>query len=129
MDPRFRVAANKTSGTDRSELEYEGISFYGKLWPLVDADPDYRPPIPLETDGDGVSELTKIWNQLNERSTTRREDRLIILAVLLDLNAGEIMSLEVREQMRALFRTQSALPLSFVFEPQTEPAEDNPKCR
>ncbi|MCJ1266252.1 hypothetical protein MMC22_006135 [Lobaria immixta] len=111
------------------QLEFEAISFSRKLWPLVDREQDDRHSVSFETEGDSVSELIKTWNQLNERSTTRREDRLLILAVLLDLNAGEIVSLEIREQMRAIFRTQSALPLSFLFEPQTEPAEDNLKCR
>ena len=128
-NPLFRVQANETLWTDMSELEYEGFSFYGKMWPLVDQDPDYRPPIFFETEGGDVSELTNTWSQLSERSTTRRKDRLIILAVLLDLNAGEIMSLEVKEQMRAILRTRSALPLSFLFEPPTEPVVDNPKCR
>ncbi|MCJ1267904.1 hypothetical protein MMC22_007790 [Lobaria immixta] len=115
--------------TDKSELEQEVLSFCGKMWPLVDQDPSYKPSIFVKTEGGDVGEFTKIWNQLNERSTTKRGDRLIILAVLLDLNAGEIMSLNLKEQIRAIFRTQSAVPLSFLFEPQTEPAVDDLKCR
>lgn len=118
----LRVRENKTLWSDERELEHEGISFYDKMWPLVHQGL-------ISRDSGEAIELVKTWNQLNERSTTRREDRLIMLAVLLDLNAGEIMSLKVKEQMRAIFRTQSALPLSFLFEPQTEPAEDNLKCR
>ena len=84
----FRIHTKKTLWTDESELECEAISFYRKMWPLADQDLDYKPPILVEAEGSDVDVLRKIWNELNERSTTRRGDRLIILAVLLDLNAG-----------------------------------------
>ena len=125
----FRIHTKKTLWTDESELEYEAISFYRKMWPLVDQDRNYEPPISGESEGSDVYALKRIWNELNERSTTRCGDRLIILAVLLDLNAGEIMSLQTEEQMRAIFRTQTTLPLSLLFEPRTGPMSENSKCR
>ena len=39
------------------------------------------------------------------------------------------MSLQVEEQMRAIFRTQTTLPLSLLFEPQMGPVSENAKCR
>lgn len=65
-----------------------------------------------------LAEIVKIWNELDQRSTTRRKDRLIILAILLGLNAGDIVALDVDDQMLAILATQKALPLSFLFEPK-----------
>lgn len=125
----FRIHTKKTLWTDESELECEAISFYRRMWPLAEQELNYKPPIFVEAEGSDVYMLKRIWNELNERSTTRRGDCLIILAVLLDLDAGEIMSLQVEEQMRAIFRTQTTLPLSLLFEPQLGPVSENAKCR
>ena len=127
-DPLYRIMTAKSIWTDENELEHEAISFYDKLWPLVDQRPGYRPSFrgPEKTN---VEELARIWGQLNERSTTRREDRLIILAILLDLNPGEILSLDLVEQTRAILRTQDTLPLSLMFEPQAGPIVEKIKCR
>lgn len=127
-DPLFRIQAARSIWTDESELEREAISFYDKLWPLVDQRPGYRPSF-RGPETENVEQLASIWRQLNERSTTRQEDRMIILAILLDLDPGEIVSLELEEQMRAIFRTQSTIPLSLLFEPQAVPMVENAKCR
>ena len=127
-DPLFRIWIARSVWTDESELEREAISFYNSLWPLVDQRPGYKPSF-WGPETDNVEEFTRIWRQLNERSTTRRGDRLIILAILLDLNPGEIMSLELREQMRAILRTQNTLPLSLLFESRSGPMVENAKCR
>lgn len=127
--PFLRIRENRNLWTDEMELEKEAIAFHGKMWPLVDEDPNYRPPVFGSNEGGDVKELTKIWTQLNERSTTRPGDRLVILAVLLDLNAGEIMALKAEEQMKAIFRTQNVLPLSLLFEPSVGPTADDQKCQ
>lgn len=128
VDPLYRVWNQQTIWTDEAELEHEAVSFYGKMWPLVDQDPDYKPPIVRSNDGGDIFRFTKIWNELDQRSTTRRQDRLIILAILLDLDAGEIMSLKVEDQMKAVLGTQKLLPLSLLFEPQLELAASETKC-
>ncbi|KAL8722717.1 MAG: hypothetical protein Q9225_000829 [Loekoesia sp. 1 TL-2023] len=127
-DPLFRVLTQQTIWTDESELEYEAVSFYGKMWPLVDQDPGYKPPIIRGSDGGDVSGLVKIWNELDQRSTTHRKDRQIILAILLDLDVGEIVGLDVEERMKAILGTQRSLPLSLLFEPQQEPTSTETKC-
>lgn len=127
-DPLFRIWSARSVWTDESELEHEAISFYNKLWPLVDQRPGYKPSF-WGPETDNLEEFTRIWRELNERSTTRRGDRLIILAILLDLNPGEIMSLELSEQMRAILRTQNTLPLSLLFESRSGPMVENAKCR
>ena len=127
-DPLFRVWTARSVWADESELEREALSFYNRLWPLVDQRPGYKPSF-WGPETDNVEEFTRIWQQLNERSTTRPGDRLIILAILLDLNPGEIMSLELKEQMRAILRTQNMLPLSLLFENRSGPMNENAKCR
>ena len=128
MDTLFRLRMAKSIWTDKDELKRESISFYSKMWPLIDQSPDYTPAFPFRSEIDDTNELTKIWSQLHERSTTRRKDRLVILAVLLDLNAGEIMGLDVQEQMRAILRTQKKIPMSLLFEPHSESVISSPKC-
>ncbi|CAO1601756.1 hypothetical protein XANCAGTX0491_005393 [Xanthoria calcicola] len=125
----FRVMTNQPIWTDQSELEYEALSFYRKLWPLVDQDPQYKTPIMGNDDVRDLAEMVKIWNELDQRSTTRRKDRLIILAILLGLNAGDIVALDVNDQMQAILATQNALPLSFLFEPKHRLPSNSTKPR
>lgn len=125
----FRVMTNQPIWTDQSELEYEALSFYRKLWPLVDQDPQYKTPIMGNDDVRDLAEMVKIWNELDQRSTTRRKDRLIILAILLGLNAGDIVALDVDDQMQAILATQNALPLSFLFEPKHQLPSNSTKPR
>ena len=42
-DPLFRIWTARSVWTDESELEREAISFYNRLWPLVDQRPGYKP--------------------------------------------------------------------------------------
>ena len=130
-NPLFRVMTNQTIWTDKSELECEALSFYKKLWPLVDQDPEYtKHPLVHNKDDADLFELVKIWNELNTRSTTRRKDRLTILAILLDLDAGEIALLDVVDQMQAILSTQNTLPLSLLFQTKSQlPTSNMPKCR
>ena len=124
----FRIHTRSTIWTDECELEREAISFYQQLWPLVDSDPNLRIPLLHDPETSDVHDFVRIWRQLARRSTTRRGDRLIILATLLDLNPGEVMSLSVQEQMRAILRTQIEIPLAFLFESFHGPVLDAPKC-
>lgn len=127
-DTLFRIWTAKSVWTDESELEREAIWFYNRLWPLVDQRPGYKASF-WGPEKDNVEQFARIWQQLNERSTTRLGDRLIILAILLDLNPGEIMALELKERMRAILQTQNTLPLSLLFQNRTGPMNENFKCR
>lgn len=129
LNKYFRIHTRSTVWTDERELEREAISFYKILWPLVDKDPNYNPLLLLHHETSEVRDLTRIWRQLAIRSTTRRTDRLIILAISLDLNAGEIMSLNIQEQMKAILRKQMEIPLAFLFESFEGPVVDDPKCQ
>lgn len=88
--------------TYENEFEREKISFDDKLWPCVDQRPGYRGPILCDIENDDAGKFIKIWRQLNQRLTIARGDRLIIWAILLDLNAGDISSLKIDDQIRAL---------------------------
>lgn len=57
------------------------------------------------------------WNSLNLRSTTKSEDLHGIMAVLLGLSSREILSLELQERTKAIFRSQASLPLSLLYFP------------
>ncbi|KAL9633202.1 MAG: hypothetical protein Q9204_003489 [Flavoplaca sp. TL-2023a] len=71
-NPLFRVMTNQPIWTDKSELEYEALSFYRKLWPLVDQDPEYnKHPLVRNKDDADLFKLVKIWNELNMRSTKK----------------------------------------------------------
>jgi len=115
------IKEKKGIWTDQKELELEAVFFCEELLPLADRDRDQKV---VE-----AGELAKIWRQLNERSTTKLGDRLIILAILLDLDPSEILSLKLEERMRAILRTRNSLPLSLLFLPHRGLLTDNTKCQ
>lgn len=57
------------------------------------------------------------WNNLAERSTTKREDIHCILANMLGFSAGELLGLPYEERMKAILCTQTTLPLKLLFNP------------
>lgn len=57
------------------------------------------------------------WNNLAERSTTKKEDIPCILANMLGLSAGELLELPYEERMKAILCTQTTLPLELLFKP------------
>ncbi|KAH6625142.1 hypothetical protein C7974DRAFT_195424 [Boeremia exigua] len=60
-----------------------------------------------------LKQLVDTWNELAHRSTTMPEDLHIIIANLLDFNAGSILSIPAREErMRAMILSFNSLPVS-----------------
>ncbi|KAL9026981.1 MAG: hypothetical protein Q9196_004434 [Gyalolechia fulgens] len=57
------------------------------------------------------------WNGLRNRSTTKAEDLYGILAVVVDLSAGDILKLDPKERFKAIYRSQSTLPLPLLYQP------------
>lgn len=55
------------------------------------------------------------WNNLVQRSTTKKEDVHCILANMLGLSAGEVLALHYEERMKAILCTQAMLPLGLLF--------------
>ncbi|MCJ1245452.1 hypothetical protein MMC30_002656 [Trapelia coarctata] len=62
------------------------------------------------------SRFTKVWNSLSPRDTTKLGDVHGILAVLMNLSAGEILSMPEASRMEAIIRTLRYLPLSILYE-------------
>lgn len=80
---------------------------------------DMEKVIDVKHQVDNCSAFIRIWNSLNLRSTTKSEDLHGILAVLLGLSSREILSLELQERTKAIFRSQITLPLSLLYLPST----------
>lgn len=57
------------------------------------------------------------WNNLAQRSTTKKEDIHCILANMLGFSAGELLELPYEERMKAILCTQTTLPLKLFFNP------------
>lgn len=71
-----------------------------------------------ENEKENLNEFIKSWNSLGLRSTTKLEDLHSILAVLLGLSSKEILSLELKERMKAIFYAQALLPIALLYVPQ-----------
>ncbi|KAL8939232.1 MAG: hypothetical protein Q9216_003478 [Gyalolechia sp. 2 TL-2023] len=56
------------------------------------------------------------WNGLRSRSTTKPEDLYGILAVVVDLSAGDVLKLHQQDRMKAIYRSQTTLPLSLLYQ-------------
>lgn len=60
-----------------------------------------------------VKQLVDSWNELAHRSTTKSEDLHVIIANLLDFNAGKVMDIPTRaDRMRAMISSFDVLPIS-----------------
>ncbi|KAF1962801.1 hypothetical protein CC80DRAFT_97815 [Byssothecium circinans] len=59
--------------------------------------------------------FVRCWNELANRTTTMAEDIHIIMANLLDFDAGAVMSLPRAQRMIAMMRSIQHLPLSLLF--------------
>lgn len=57
------------------------------------------------------------WDNLAQRSTTKKEDIHCILANMLGFSAGELFGLPYEERMKAILCTQTTLPLKLLFNP------------
>ncbi|KAL9006116.1 MAG: hypothetical protein Q9188_001136 [Gyalolechia gomerana] len=56
------------------------------------------------------------WNGLRNRSTTKAEDLYGILAVVVDLSAGDVLKLYPQDRLKAIYRSQTTLPLPLLYE-------------
>jgi len=59
-------------------------------------------------------QLSKAWNYLVGRSTSKSEDAMLIFATLLGLDASEISSLSPSSQVKALISTQTSVSCSIL---------------
>ena len=59
-------------------------------------------------------QFARAWNALTERSTNKLDDVAAILASLLNLSAGEILSLRPQQRTHALLKRHSILPAAIL---------------
>lgn len=67
--------------------------------------------VAANTEGRFINE----WNNLVQRSTSRKEDIHNIFASMLGLNGGDILTLPFDQRMKAILRAQTSLPLDILF--------------
>lgn len=59
--------------------------------------------------------LRQIWNNLCTRTTTKCEDIVSILAIMLEFRPTEILSLPTEQRVVSIFHALTAIPLSFLY--------------
>lgn len=72
------------------------------------------------------SQFSNEWNNLVQRSTSRKGDIYCIFASMLGLNGGDILALPHEQRMKAIIRAQKRLPLDLLF---VCPKMDDESCR
>ncbi|MCJ1308020.1 Ribosome-releasing factor 2, mitochondrial [Agyrium rufum] len=75
----------------------------------------WRPADRRRSPDSSYSRFIAAWNDLTGRSTTYTQDLAVILGVLMNLSAGEILDLPEDQRMKALLKTQSVLPIDILF--------------
>ncbi|KAL8901742.1 MAG: hypothetical protein Q9207_005053 [Kuettlingeria erythrocarpa] len=79
----------------------------------------YGDPRELMSNLEDWQNFTMAWNGLRDRSTTKVEDLYGIIAVVVDLSAGDVLKLRREERLPAIYRSQKTLPLALLY--QTSP--------
>lgn len=97
------VIANQDIGLPRSH-------FLGEIFkPSLEVNmPDHSPL------------FCEVWNSLLARSTTEPSDVHGIFAALVNLSAGEILSLPPTQRLQAIIKAQKTIPLSIMFQPRAQ---------
>ena len=116
FDPCFTVASEVTQWSwnlrvwdDKAQIKRELAAEIYKIIPLKD--------ITLDTSGSGLDHFVQCWNELGRKTTSRPADRLIILALMLDLSVFEMQQLpSIALKLQAVLRSQHQLPLTFLFD-------------
>ncbi|KAI4206425.1 MAG: hypothetical protein LQ348_000985 [Seirophora lacunosa] len=76
----------------------------------------YSDPRELMSNLEDWQNFALAWNGLRDRSTTKPEDLYGIIAVVVDLSAGDILKLQREERLKAIFRSQTTLPLPLLYQ-------------
>ncbi len=114
-------AMKKSAWDDKVQLVQESISW-------CDTMPGMRGlSVFSRSQESEVANFVNTWNCLVERSTSKAEDLHVIFANMLDLPAGEVIKLQHDQRTKAIFSTQSALPLALIY--NSSPKIDDPRNR
>lgn len=111
-------AQRRNSWNDLMALKLEAIKWYYTMIPMRD---------PLYEVSMYGGQFLNGWNDLEQRSTSRKKDIHCIFASTLGLNGGDVMALPYEQRMKAILRAQPSLPLSLLF--ITCPKMEEVSCR
>lgn len=65
------------------------------------------------------SQFASAWNELLERSSTRQDDRVLILGNILDFDAVKLGALPTKERLPLLIESCAQIPMSLMFNTET----------
>ncbi|KAL8833581.1 MAG: hypothetical protein Q9170_004196 [Blastenia crenularia] len=85
----------------------------------------YEDPRILMSKMEDYQNFALAWNGLLARSTTKAEDLWLIIAVVVDLSAGDILKLRHEERLQAIFRSQNTLPLPLLYQTSAKILDHN----
>lgn len=62
-----------------------------------------------------IALFSQVWNGLCTRSTTKREDLISIIAIILDFRPAELLRIPAENRLLSLICAQEVLPLSLIY--------------
>lgn len=91
------------------------VSYWFREMPVI-AKIRNRDPRELMHQLEDWKNFSLAWNGLRNRSTTKADDLYGILAVVVDLSAGEILKVRPEDRLKAILRSQTTLPLPLLYQ-------------
>lgn len=107
-------AKQKAKGDNAISILADSITWFHSMLPMQ------RTTVFLNPDEDELYDreiFENAWNDLSERSTSKPEDILGILANLLNLSAGEVVALPYEQRLKAIIRAHQTLPTDILYNP------------
>lgn len=118
VDEHYQQAFRKLNGlleVSRSDMQLSALTRWFQEMPVL-AKIRYSDPRELMSKLEDWQNFALAWNGLRDRSTTKPEDLYGIIAVVVDLSAGDILKLQREERLKAIFRSQTTLPLPLLYQ-------------
>lgn len=110
----YHVPKTTTMSESRIHLMHDVTSWFREM-PVL-AKIRNRDPRELMSKLEHWKNFALAWDGLRSRSTTKPDDLYGILAVVVDLSAGEILKLHPEERFKAILRSQTTLPLPLLYQ-------------
>ncbi|KAL8654999.1 MAG: hypothetical protein Q9210_001161 [Variospora velana] len=118
VDQHYQQAFKKHNGVlevSGSDTQLPALARWFCEMPVL-AKIRYEDPRELMSKLEDWQNFALAWNGLRDRSTTKPEDLYGIIAVVVDLSAGDILKLPREERLKAIFRSQTTLPLPLLYQ-------------
>jgi hypothetical protein len=111
IDDRFKAESTDAPGTLSSQEDRQELLSWYKEMPRPHGQRTFsRDPYSSQS-----VLLRQIWNNLCTRTTTKREDIVSILAIMLELRPSEILSLPAERRVLSILNSMTAVPFSFLY--------------